>query len=116
MKQARIEDRSREDRFFYALSFVTFDRMEEIVLDRKLFERERDEYRTWVSEAADQRERAEGALLELARSGERNPTYALALMEKVRRETLRIRAWREEISRYEDLISRMERVRERETH
>ena len=89
--------------------------MEEIILDRKLFERERNEYRTKVSEAADQRERAEGALLELARSGERNPTYAQALMEKVRKESLRIRAWREEISRYDDLITRMERVRELET-
>jgi hypothetical protein len=102
--------------FFYVFSFVTFDRMEEIILDRKLFERERDEYRTKVSEAADQRERAEEALLELARSGERNPTYTLALMEKVRKESLRIRAWREEISRYDDLISRMERVRELEAH
>ena len=90
--------------------------MEEIFLDKKLFERERNEYRTRVSEAADQRERAEAALLELARSGERNPTYTMALVEKVGRESRRIRAWRVEITRYDDLISRMERVRELEAH
>jgi hypothetical protein len=90
--------------------------MEKPMLDMEIFEKEKVIWKERISESADQRERAEKALLDLARSGDRNPIYALALMEKVRKESLRIRAWREEISRYDDLISRMERVRELETH
>ncbi len=73
--------------------------MERLAIDMK--QREREDCQQRISESADQRERAEEALLELARSGHRNPTLALALMEKVRAESLRIRRLREELAGYE---------------
>jgi hypothetical protein len=75
----------------------------------EIFEKEKVIWKERISESADQRERAERALLDLARSGDRNPIYSLALLEKIRRESMRIRAAKEEMTRYETLQKRGER-------
>ena len=83
--------------------------MEKPELDIEIFEREKEIWQERISESADQRERAERALLDLARSGDRNPAYSLALLEKIRWESIRIRAAKEEVVRYETLQKRGER-------
>jgi hypothetical protein len=84
--------------------------MEKPILDIEIFEKEREIWQQRISESADQRERAESALLDLARSGDRNPTYILALLEKIRCESIRIRAAKEEVARYETIQRRAERM------
>jgi hypothetical protein len=63
-----------------------------------------DSFKTIISESATQRQRAEDELLREAREPSRNSSYTTALIEKIRQETMHIKAAKNEIARYEELL------------